>query len=100
MDDRSIMENILLTTKGVCDLYLHGAIESSTANVHSQFDKALNESLCMQNEIIQRWRQRDGILPNRQNNRKFSMLSRNSLHSLKIFLYLMPAGMYFGWHYF
>lgn len=51
MDDRSIMENILLTTKGVCDLYLHGAIESSTANVHSQFDKALNESLCMQNEI-------------------------------------------------
>ena len=51
MDDKSIMENILLTTKGVCDLYMHGAIESSTANVHSQFDKALNESLCMQNEI-------------------------------------------------
>lgn len=29
MDDRCIMENLLLTTKGVCDLYLHGTIESS-----------------------------------------------------------------------
>ena len=28
MDERNIMENILLTTKGVCDLYLHGTIES------------------------------------------------------------------------
>ena len=28
MNDRQIMEGILLTTKGVCDLYMHGAIES------------------------------------------------------------------------
>ena len=33
MDDRDIMENILLTTKGVCDLYMHGSIESATPNV-------------------------------------------------------------------
>lgn len=54
MDDKNIMENILLTTKGVCDLYLHGAIESGTANVNSAFDKALQETLCMQDEIYQK----------------------------------------------
>lgn len=51
MDDKCIMENLLLTTKGICDLYMHGAIESSTANVHSTFTTALTDSLCMQDEI-------------------------------------------------
>ena len=54
MDDRYIMENLLLTTKGVCDLYLHGAIESGTANVHQAFNSALNDSLCMQDNIYQK----------------------------------------------
>ena len=54
MDDKCIMENLLLTTKGVCDLYLHGAIESSTANVHKVFDQALKDSLCMQDEIYKK----------------------------------------------
>ena len=31
MDDKCIMEGLLLDAKGVCDLYMHGAIESSTA---------------------------------------------------------------------
>ena len=47
MDDKCIMENLLLTTKGVCDLYMHGTIESSTQNIHQTFDQALNDSLCM-----------------------------------------------------
>lgn len=51
MDDKCIMENILLTTKGVCDLYMHGTIESPTANVHNVFENALTESLCMQDKI-------------------------------------------------
>jgi len=51
MNDRMIMENILLTTKGVCDLYMHGAIESATGNVKQTFDGALNDSLCMQGDI-------------------------------------------------
>lgn len=54
MDDKSIMENLLLTTKGVCDLYLHGTIESPTANVHQTFDTALNNSLCMQDDIYKK----------------------------------------------
>ena len=28
MDDKNIMENLLNCTKGACDLYMHGAIES------------------------------------------------------------------------
>lgn len=51
MDDRNIMENLLLTTKGVCDLYLHGAIESATPQVHSAFKSALTDALTMQSDI-------------------------------------------------
>lgn len=48
MDDKNVMENILLLEKGVCDLFMHGAIESPTGNVHQTFSTALNEALCMQ----------------------------------------------------
>ena len=51
MNDQMIMENILLTTKGVCDLYMHGTIESGTQNVQQAFDSALNDSLCMQSDL-------------------------------------------------
>ena len=51
MSDRDIMENLLLTTKGVCDLYMHGTLESTTTNVHQAFNTALNDSLCMQDNI-------------------------------------------------
>lgn len=51
MNDHDIMEGILLTTKGVCDLYMHGAIESTTPNVKQTFSTALDDSLCMQGRI-------------------------------------------------
>lgn len=51
MQDRDIMENALLVEKGACDLYLHGALESTTAEVHTAFKDALNESLNLQNKI-------------------------------------------------
>lgn len=54
MDDKCIMENLLNTTKGVCDLYLHGTIESPTMNVHQAFDNALSDSLCMQSDIYKK----------------------------------------------
>ena len=54
MEDKQAMENILLTAKGVCDLYMHGTLEASDSRVHQAFDKALNESLCMQYEIYQK----------------------------------------------
>ncbi len=51
MNDKNLMENILLLEKGVCDLFLHGAVESSTAQVHDTFQSALNDSLRMQDGI-------------------------------------------------
>lgn len=51
MDDRLIMENILTNTKNACDLMMHGAIESSTTNVHNTFTQSFNDSLSAQNEI-------------------------------------------------
>lgn len=54
MDDKCIMENLLNTTKGVCDLYMHGTIESPTMNVHQTFDTALKDSLCMQSDIYKK----------------------------------------------
>jgi spore coat protein CotF len=51
MNDQAIMENLLLTTKGVCDLYMHGTVESATQNVHHAFDTALADSLNMQEDI-------------------------------------------------
>ena len=58
MDDRQIMENLLLNVKGECDLMMHGAIESSTANVHAAFTQALDDSIKMQNEIYSKMSQK------------------------------------------
>ena len=65
MSDRDIMENILLTTKGACDLYMHGTIESGTQSVHQCFDDALSDSLCMQEDIYQKMSQK-GWYPTQQ----------------------------------
>lgn len=51
MQDRDLMENELLLIKGACDLYLHGAIESTTAEVHDAFKCALQETLNIQNKV-------------------------------------------------
>lgn len=58
MDDKCIMENILLVEKGACDLYLHGTIESGTANVNQAFGSALTETLSMQSNVYQEMSQR------------------------------------------
>ena len=72
MNDKSLMENILLLEKGVCDLYMHGAIESSTANVHQAFNCALNDSLCMQDDVYKKmsgkgWYQMEQVEQNKIN---------------------------------
>lgn len=51
MEDKDLMEKELLLIKGACDLYLHGTVESSTAEVHSAFKEALNCALNIQNKI-------------------------------------------------
>lgn len=54
MDDRNLMENMLMLEKGICDLYMHGAIESSTENVHQTFSNSLNDSLKLQDDIYKK----------------------------------------------
>ena len=49
--DRDLMEKELLVIKGACDLYLHGTVESSTAEVHDAFKCALNDTMNIQNKI-------------------------------------------------
>jgi len=75
MDDRELMEKELLTIKGVCDLYMHGTVESTTAEVHNAFKCALNESLDIQNKIYnlmseRGWYQTNEALPNDLNTAK------------------------------
>ena len=38
MNDREIMENMLLLEKGACDLFMHGTIESASTDVHQTFN--------------------------------------------------------------
>ena len=46
MNDKEIMEGLLLSAKGV-----HGSIESGTENVRHAFNTTLDDGLCMQNAI-------------------------------------------------
>lgn len=65
MNDKELFEDILLNVKGSSDLLLHGTIESSTQNVHSTFDRALSDTLKMQNEIYSKMKQK-GWYPSEQ----------------------------------
>jgi len=51
MDDKTIMESVLSNSKNLCDLMLHGSIESSSSDVHSSFCASLSNSVSMQNKI-------------------------------------------------
>ena len=63
MNDRSVMENLLLLEKGACDLYMHGAIEASDQNVFSSFSSALQQSLQLQNQIYSKMKEKGWYAP-------------------------------------
>lgn len=65
MEDRVIMENILSTVKGACDLMMHGTIESATPNVQSAFKTSLNDALTMQADIYKKMSEK-GWYPSQQ----------------------------------
>ena len=65
MDDKNIMQDMLLLEKGACDLYMHGTIESAGSAVHNTFRTALNSSLAMQDDIYQKM-QAKGWYPTEQ----------------------------------
>ena len=72
MDDRNIMENLLLLEKGVCDLYMHGAIESSTDNVRNTFSESLNTALNLQDQIYDKMQSRGWYTPEQAESSKLS----------------------------
>jgi spore coat protein CotF len=63
MNDKEIMEGLLVGIKGTCDLLMHGAIESASPNVHGTFNTALNSALCMQNDVYSDMAQRGWYAP-------------------------------------
>ena len=63
MNDRNVMENLLLLEKGACDLYMHGAIEASDQNVFSSFSSALHQSLQLQNQIYTKMKEKGWYSP-------------------------------------
>lgn len=62
-NDRAVMEGLLMLEKGACDLYMHGAIESSDERVFSSFSSALHQSLQMQNQIYTKMKERGWYNP-------------------------------------
>ena len=58
MQDKLLMQDMLMLEKGVCDLYMHGTIESSSVNINETFKCALNDSLAMQDEIYKKMEQK------------------------------------------
>ena len=72
MDDRNLMENMLLLEKGGCDLFMHGTIESSCSDVHQTFSNALNSSLCMQSQIYDKMSQKGWYSPDRAEQQKMN----------------------------
>ncbi len=65
MQDQVIMDNILTSVKYACDIFMHGTIESTTPNVNTAFKQALNDCLCMQNDIYAKMEQK-GWYPSSQ----------------------------------
>lgn len=51
MEDRTLMESMLLSEKNACDLYLHGVIEASTPEVRDAMKNGLESSLRAQDQI-------------------------------------------------
>ena len=72
MDDRNLMENILMLEKGVCDLYLHGTIESSACDVKRTFSSSLNSSLNMESQIYDQMKSRGWYSPEKAEQQKLN----------------------------
>lgn len=51
MNDKLIMESILLLLKGTCEVYVHGTQEASNKQVHDILKEGLDEMLKMQFDV-------------------------------------------------
>ncbi len=76
MNDRNVMENLLLLEKGACDLYMHGAIEASDEKVFSSFSSALHQSLQLQNQIYCKMKEKGWYAPEMAQQDKVNQLKQ------------------------
>ena len=76
MDDKNLMENMLQLEKGVCDLFLHGTIESATPKVHQTFSAALNRALTAQDTIYTRMSEKGWYQPEQAEQNKITALKQ------------------------
>ena len=58
MQDQVIMDNILTSVKNACDIFMHGAIESSSTDVHQTFATSLGAALRRQEQIYGKMQQK------------------------------------------
>ncbi len=65
MEDKIMMSAVLGNIKGMCDLMMHGTIESATQNVHTTFKCALNDMLTLQNQMYNKMAEK-GWYPSEQ----------------------------------
>lgn len=54
MNDKIIMENMLLLLKSTVEVYVHGSLESSNKPVHNALKSNLDEIIKMQDELYQK----------------------------------------------
>lgn len=54
MNDRLLMENILLVLKSTVEVYVHGSLESSNEKVHKVLKNNLDEIIKMQDETYKK----------------------------------------------
>ena len=65
MSDREFMEDMLLTAKALSNIYHNAVQESSTQQLHIQFQDYLNDTLSMQHDIFSLMQQQ-GWYPQQQ----------------------------------
>lgn len=54
MNDRLLLENMLLLLKSTVEVYVHGSLESSTKNVHNALKSNLDTIIKLQDELYKK----------------------------------------------
>jgi len=65
MNDQELMQDLLITVKETCDLFLHATIEAASPEIRNVFNNCLFEALRIQHEVYKKMETR-GWYPTNQ----------------------------------